>query len=114
VSLLRTRSRWAIVVIALAAAGVLIVLPIGACGLLCGYGPSDERLNDAPRLVETRELVGLNESELEARIGPWNGRTIGAGERAYFLGKDDSCIDSDWLVVEMSDGTVTSTRIGHD
>ncbi len=93
----------------------LFLVPVAACEVLCGYGPADNRLLRAEEMVESGELLALTPAELDLALGPHNGRTIAETDRAYFLRKDSSCIDSEWLAVNFgADGRVDSVRIAQD
>lgn len=107
--------------------GVLVAVAIGigtlgACAAtvecLCNRGPSDARLSDAETIVESGELLGLDADQLEVRLGKPSeklgvSRTV--ADETWWLGKDDSCVDSRWLAVKFdADGRVESARITMD
>lgn len=96
-----------------------VVGTVGACAAavecLCDRGPTDSRLNDAEMMVDSGQLLGLDAAQLEARFGKPNNelgvsRTV--ADQTWWLGKDDSCVDSRWLAVQFNDaGLVRSARI---
>jgi len=99
---------------------LVIVGALGAAGTAyectCGKGPSNEQLETAPERVEDGSLLGLRVNEIEDLFGrPTKGAIIAGWDYAYFLGKDDACIDSRWLVLNFDEQQrVTQAAITSD
>jgi len=86
--------------------GAVALLGLAGVGYecTCGKGPANEQLRAAPERVEDGSLLGLSTAEIEALFGrPNDGAIIAGWDSAYFLGRDDACIDSRWLVLEFDE-----------
>lgn len=104
------------VIVTLVILPLMLAFTVGAYACTCGKGPSDPRLEEADELVRERRLIGLDREALHERIGaPTKGAIIAGWDEAYYLGRDDACVDSRWLVINYdAEGRVGWTDVTND
>ncbi len=113
----RRLSIWgAIVALALPCLGIAGFLVLGSSGLdvLCGRDVQGT-LQEAPQMVRTGGLIGLDKTQLESLLGPASQKTFQSWDTAYYLGPDDACVDSRWLVLRFgAEGRVIESAVAND
>lgn len=84
------------------------------CGGLCGRA-GDARLRDAPEMVKEGRLTGLDRDQLNSILGATAQKSFQSWDSAYYIGPDNACVDSTWLVLRFGpDGRVSESAITND
>ncbi|MGE3073024.1 MAG: hypothetical protein AB7N24_02785 [Dehalococcoidia bacterium] len=103
----------------IAVVGIGVLLLAARAGVACSSvcdGYVDSRLKDPKEIVQDGRLLGLDNEGLYEAIGePADGWHFDGWDQAYYIGSDDSCVDSKWLVVKLGpDGRVVRVGITND